>query len=95
MQKIEQSARIAATEASADGICLWTFLPMVDIAVIPLGTHCRGYGEDPYLGYQIAKAMVKGYQGEILKKITPSWPVSSTMPCMEQRKPVVIINTTV
>ncbi len=68
MQKIEQSARIAATEASADGIC-WAFSPMVDIARDPRwGRIAEGNGEDPYLGYQIAKAMVKGYQGDDLKK---------------------------
>jgi beta-glucosidase len=68
MQKIEQSARVAATEASADGIC-WTFSPMVDIARDPRwGRIAEGNGEDPYLGYQIAKAMVKGYQGDNLKK---------------------------
>jgi len=68
MQKIEQSARIAASEASADGIC-WTFSPMVDIALDPRwGRIAEGNGEDPYLGYQIAKAMVKGYQGDDLKK---------------------------
>jgi beta-glucosidase len=68
MQKIEQGARIAAVEASADGIC-WTFSPMVDIARDPRwGRIAEGNGEDPYLGYQIAKAMVKGYQGDDLKK---------------------------
>src|SRR4030095_4830248 len=68
MQEIEKSARIAATEASADGIC-WAFSPMVDIAADPRwGRIAEGNGEDPYLGYQIAKAMVKGYQGDDLKK---------------------------
>jgi beta-glucosidase len=68
MQLIERSARIAATEASADGIC-WTFSPMVDIARDPRwGRIAEGGGEDPYLGYQIAKAMVKGYQGDDLSK---------------------------
>src|ERR1043166_936770 len=68
MSLIEQSARIAASEASADGIC-WTFSPMVDIARDPRwGRIAEGSGEDPYLGYQIAKAMVKGYQGDDLKK---------------------------
>jgi len=68
MQKIEQSARIAATEASADGIC-WTFSPMVDIARDPRwGRIAEGNGEDVYLGSQIAKAMVKGYQGDDLRK---------------------------
>ncbi|HEY6899256.1 MAG TPA: glycoside hydrolase family 3 N-terminal domain-containing protein, partial [Puia sp.] len=62
MQAIEKTARIAATEASADGIC-WTFSPMVDIARDPRwGRIAEGNGEDPYLGSQIAKAMVKGYQ---------------------------------
>ncbi len=68
MQAIEQSARIAATEASADGIN-WTFSPMVDIARDPRwGRIAEGNGEDAYLGSQIAKAMVKGYQGNDLSK---------------------------
>lgn len=65
MKAIEQSARIAATEASADGIG-WTFSPMVDISRDPRwGRVSEGNGEDPYLGSQIAKAMVKGYQGDL------------------------------
>lgn len=68
MPLIERSARIAATEASADGIC-WTFSPMVDIARDPRwGRIAEGSGEDAYLGSQIAKAMVKGYQGDDLSK---------------------------
>ncbi len=68
MAAIEQSARIAATEASAEGIC-WTFSPMVDIARDPRwGRIAEGSGEDPYLGSEIAKAMVRGYQGNDLKK---------------------------
>ena len=68
MKLIEQSARIAAQEASADGIC-WTFSPMVDISRDPRwGRMSEGSGEDPYLGSQIAKAMVKGYQGDDLRK---------------------------
>lgn len=68
MQAIEQSARVAANEASADGIC-WTFSPMVDIARDPRwGRVSEGNGEDAYLGSQIAKAMVKGYQGDDLTK---------------------------
>lgn len=63
MEAIEKSARIAAIEASADGIC-WTFSPMVDISRDPRwGRISEGNGEDPYLGGQIAKAMVRGYQG--------------------------------
>ncbi len=64
MQEIEKSARVAATEASADGIC-WTFSPMVDISRDPRwGRVSEGNGEDAYLGSQIAKAMIKGYQGD-------------------------------
>ena len=67
LQAIEQSARIAAKESSADGIC-WTFSPMVDIARDPRwGRIAEGSGEDPYLGSQIAKVMVKGYQGDLSK----------------------------
>ena len=65
MGEIERSARIAATEASADGIC-WTFSPMVDISRDPRwGRVSEGNGEDPYLGSQIAKAMVRGYQRDL------------------------------
>ncbi|TAL46865.1 MAG: beta-glucosidase BglX, partial [Chitinophagaceae bacterium] len=68
MNIIEQSARIAAIEATADGLN-WTFSPMVDIARDPRwGRIAEGAGEDPYLGSQIAKAMVKGYQGNDLSK---------------------------
>jgi beta-glucosidase len=68
MQVVERTARIAAVEASADGIC-WTFSPMVDIARDPRwGRIAEGAGEDAYLGSQIAKAMVKGYQGDDLSK---------------------------
>lgn len=63
MALIEASARIAAMEASADGLN-WTFSPMVDIARDPRwGRISEGSGEDPYLGAAIARAMVKGYQG--------------------------------
>ncbi|MEO8795854.1 MAG: beta-glucosidase BglX, partial [Daejeonella sp.] len=68
MPLIQNSARIAAKEASADGIS-WTFSPMVDIARDPRwGRISEGSGEDPYLGSQIAKAMVNGYQGTDLSK---------------------------
>jgi len=60
---IEQSARIAATEASAEGLH-WAFGPMVDIARDPRwGRMMEGSGEDTYLGSEIAKVMVRGYQG--------------------------------
>jgi len=65
---IKRSAQIAAQEASADGIN-WTFSPMVDISRDPRwGRVSEGSGEDTYLGSQIAKAMVKGYQGDDLSK---------------------------
>lgn len=68
MGLIEKSARIAAQEASADGIC-WTFSPMVDITRDPRwGRIAEGPGEDAYLGSQIAKAFVHGYQGDDLSK---------------------------
>lgn len=65
---IERSARIAAVEATADGLS-WVFSPMVDIARDPRwGRIAEGSGEDPYLGSAIARAMVKGYQGSDLSK---------------------------
>ncbi|MBD0777957.1 beta-glucosidase BglX [Maribacter sp. ANRC-HE7] len=65
---IEKTARMAAQEASADGIN-WTFSPMVDISRDPRwGRVSEGSGEDPYLGSEIAKAMVRGYQGDDLTK---------------------------
>ncbi len=61
---IEQSARVAATEAAAVGVH-WTFAPMVDIARDPRwGRVMEGAGEDPYLGSLIATARVKGFQGK-------------------------------
>lgn len=63
---IEKTARIAAQEASADGLN-WTFSPMVDIARdARWGRIAEGSGEDTYLGSQIAKVMVRGYQGNDL-----------------------------
>lgn len=68
MQAIEQSARIAAIEASADGIC-WTFSPMVDLCRdARWGRIAEGSGEDPFLGGEIARAMVRGYQGDDLTR---------------------------
>lgn len=64
---IEKSARIAAQEASADGIC-WTFSPMADLCRDPRwGRIAEGHGEDPLIGYEMAKAMTIGYQGNDLK----------------------------
>ena len=65
IEGIERSARIAAQEASAAGIC-WTFSPMVDISRDPRwGRVSEGSGEDPFLGSAIAQAMVKGYQRDL------------------------------
>ena len=66
MNLIQQSARVAAKEASSDGIN-WTFSPMVDISREPRwGRVSEGSGEDPYLGSEISKNMVYGYQGKDL-----------------------------
>ncbi|MDZ7289738.1 MAG: glycoside hydrolase family 3 C-terminal domain-containing protein [candidate division KSB1 bacterium] len=60
---VEQSARVAATEAAAAGVH-WTFAPMVDIARDPRwGRIAEGSGEDPYLGSVMAAARVRGFQG--------------------------------
>ncbi|AFD05457.1 beta-glucosidase BglX [Solitalea canadensis] len=69
LEAMEQSARVAATEAAASGIH-WTFAPMVDISRDPRwGRVMEGAGEDPYLGSLIAKARVKGFQGNKLGDI--------------------------
>lgn len=66
LKAIENSARIAATEASAEGVH-WTFAPMVDISRDPRwGRVSEGAGEDVYLGSEIAKARVRGFQGDDL-----------------------------
>jgi beta-glucosidase len=63
---IRQSAILAAKEATADGLN-WAFSPMVDIARDPRwGRVAEGSGEDPFLGSQIARSMVLGYQGNDL-----------------------------
>ncbi|CCG43065.1 Periplasmic beta-glucosidase [Magnetospirillum molischianum DSM 120] len=66
MDHIETAARIAAREASASGIN-WVFSPMVDIGRDPRwGRIAEGSGEDPHLGSQIARAMIRGLQGKDL-----------------------------
>ena len=68
LKLIEESSRIAAEEASAEGLH-WTFSPMVDISREPRwGRISEGAGEDVFLGSQIAKAYVRGYQGDDLSK---------------------------
>ena len=65
---IEQSARVAAIEASSNGIT-WTWSPMVDIARdARWGRITEGGGEDPWWGGKIAAAMVRGYQGDDLTR---------------------------
>ncbi len=67
-ERIEKMARISALEASCAGIS-WTYSPMVDISRDPRwGRVAEGAGEDPYLGSEIAKAFVRGYQGDDLTK---------------------------
>ena len=66
METIERSAHYSAMEAAASGLH-WTFNPMVDIARDPRwGRVAEGAGEDPYLGSLIARARVRGYQGNDL-----------------------------
>ena len=65
MESVERMARISAVEASAAGIC-WTYSPMVDISHdARWGRVAEGAGEDPFLGGEIAKAYVRGYQGDL------------------------------
>jgi len=69
LEAIENSAKIAANEAAAEGVH-WTFAPMVDISYDPRwGRVMEGAGEDPYLGAKIAAARVKGFQGNDLSAI--------------------------
>ena len=67
MELIKQTASVAAKEATADGI-FWNFSPMVDVSRDPRwGRISEGAGEDPYLGSEVAKAMVEGYQQDDLR----------------------------
>ncbi len=68
LELIRKTARIAAIEATAEGVN-WAFSPMVDIARDPRwGRVSEGAGEDTYLGSQVARAMVEGLQGDDLKR---------------------------
>ena len=79
LKAIEQSARIAAEESTADGLD-WVFSPMVDISRdARWGRIMEGAGEDPYLGSRVAEAMVRGYQGPT-NDLTNS---SSVMACLK------------
>ena len=69
LELMENSARVAAREASADGLH-WTFAPMVDISRdARWGRVMEGAGEDSYLGSLVAKARVRGFQGNDLNDI--------------------------
>lgn len=69
LEAIQTSARIAAKEAAAAGV-QWTFAPMVDVGRDPRwGRVMEGAGEDPYLGEEIARARIRGFQGEDLQDI--------------------------
>src|SRR6185503_1789858 len=65
---VERAASIAAAESRASGVH-WTFAPMVDIARdARWGRIVEGSGEDPYLGSAMARARVKGFQGNDYSK---------------------------
>lgn len=69
-QIAEDGARVAAIEASSDGI-RWTFAPMIDVSRDPRwGRIAESCGEDPYLNAVMGAAMIKGYQGDSLNDPT-------------------------
>ena len=60
---IEESYRCISEESRNDGIN-WTFAPMLDVSRDPRwGRIIESTGEDPYVGEQMAKAVVNGFQG--------------------------------
>ncbi len=74
---IERTARAAGEEASADGLN-WVFSPMLDISRDPRwGRVSEGSGEDPYLGAEIAKVMINGFQQNDVYK------TNSVMACVK------------
>ena len=73
---VEKGARIAAVEASAQGV-RWTFSPMLDIARDPRwGRIAEGSGEDTWLDARMGEAMVRGYQGA-------DWDATSMAACIK------------
>jgi beta-glucosidase len=69
MEAIQESARIAALEATAEGLH-WTFSPMIDVTRDPRwGRVAESSGEDPFLTARVARAKVRGYQGDDLKDL--------------------------
>ena len=82
MQAIEEMARISALEATADGIN-WFYSPMVDICVdARWGRIAEGGGEDPFLGSEIARAYVRGYQGP-LSTLNSQFSIHNGMACVK------------
>ncbi|HEY5692332.1 MAG TPA: beta-glucosidase BglX, partial [Cyclobacteriaceae bacterium] len=70
LSTMEATARAAGAEASSAGL-QWTFAPMIDVARDPRwGRVMEGAGEDTYLGSEIAKARIKGFQGNDLANPT-------------------------
>ncbi|MBU2927661.1 beta-glucosidase BglX [Winogradskyella psychrotolerans] len=68
LKMVEESSRIAAEEASAEGIH-WTFAPMIDVSREPRwGRISEGAGEDVYLNNEMGKAYVYGFQGDDLSQ---------------------------
>ena len=62
------ASHMAAEEATTAGI-RWFYSPMVDISRDPRwGRSVEGAGEDPYLGAAMARAYIRGYQGDDLSK---------------------------
>ena len=63
---VESCYNDIAAEARLEGIN-WTFAPMLDLSRDPRWGRCiEGSGEDPYLGGRMAKAIIRGFQGEEL-----------------------------
>ena len=81
LEKVQQAARMAAIEATADGIP-WVYSPMVDICRdARWGRIAESAGEDPFLGSAIAKAMVLGYQGD--KRHGGQYATDEVMACVK------------
>jgi beta-glucosidase len=69
MEAIERASRIAAEEATAEGLH-WTFAPMIDVTRDPRwGRIAESSGEDPYLTSRVARAKIRGFQGDDLSAV--------------------------
>ena len=65
-QLVTSLAHLSATEARTGGVD-WFYSPMVDISRDPRwGRTQEGAGEDAYLGAAMARAYIRGYQGDDL-----------------------------